>query len=114
METFYLYSLILFFQTQREIGYEGIEVGLDFMDDPKIPEEERAELFLKILKGYGLNDTTQKNGRFEPWVDERPPLAKEPEEEPDIPDPKLHECCPTQMVRFTLLNGTMETFVPLN
>jgi len=111
METFYLYSLILFFQTQREIGYEGIEVGLDFMDDPDIPEEERADLFLKILKGYGLNDTSQKNGRFEPWLDERPHLDKKPEE---TPEPKFHECCPTQMVRFSLLNGTLETFVPLN
>jgi hypothetical protein len=106
METYYLNTLIFFFKSQKERKYEAIEHVLRIIDQDKIPDKRRRKMLFRVLRRNGLNETTFKNGRFEPG-------SEEPQVHNNMQEP-FPIRFPVQKMYIHLINGLLELPVPLN
>lgn len=99
METYYLNTLIFFFKTQRQLGFPAIITVLDLIDNEEIFDDKKGDMIINILRLYGLNETTHKNGAFMPTPMQLPaddPLAKA----------KI-DAVPMDVAEIPILNGHM-------
>lgn len=111
MQTYSLLTLILFFKSQQRMGYEAIEIIAGIIDDDNLPDEDKKDGILWILHKYGLNETTFKEGRFEPAcnLEVAPVEPKKP-----ILDLKYTPCLIVQLQTVNMLNGRILFEIPLN
>lgn len=107
MESYYLNTLIFFFKTQRDVGYKAIEQVLNIIDNDVIPDARKRKALFQVLRSYGLNETTFKNGRFE-FAESVPHEEIPPNNVEDIVS------IVTQTFYLRLLNGVLEIAIPIN
>jgi len=107
METYFLDTLILFFRSQRDMDFVAIRDTLDIIDDDEIHDNLKRDMIFDILRGYGLNEVSYRNGKFSPSAN------RSPEE---LVYDKIHTviCYPLQPIKFPVLNGTIGVNIPLN
>jgi len=107
METYYLDTLIYFFKTQRDLDYVAIDDVLNIIDDNEIPEAVRRDMIMDTLRGYGLNETSYRYGRFSPGIDSSPA---------DRCYNNIHDkiSYTLQSMRLQILNGSIGINIPLN
>jgi len=117
METYYLNTLILFFKSQQEMDFECIKYILDIIDDDTLDDEDKRDIIIGNLQDAGLNETTYKDGKFDPT--EYPSLETEEIEleecEMQQHDQIKHKVYfKTEFVELNLLNGMLTHGIPLN
>lgn len=108
METYYLNTLIFFFKTQQEIGFKAIEQVLSIIDNDKIPDARKRKALFQVLHYYGLNEVGYKGGKFG-FGEELPSVEKA---HPDNTEDSI--VIPLQSMEVKILNGIIQTALPLN
>lgn len=66
MDTFYVNTLIFFLKAQQGIGYRGIEMALDLIDNEMISDDDKRDLLFDIFHKYGLCEVSYKRGMYQP------------------------------------------------
>lgn len=111
MQQYYFDTLLFFFQAQKQMNYEAIETIVGILEDEELPDEDKRDGILYMLRKYGLNETTVKDGRFEPkesnW--KFPPHLLD-----DLDNNDYHQCQVTQLISVKMLNGGLLFEVCLN
>jgi hypothetical protein len=106
MDSYYLTTLVLFFRSQLYLNFEAIREVLSIIDDDEIREGDKRDMIIEVLRNFGLNEISYRQGRFSPSMD------KSPTEEQSE---KLHEIIyPRQAIQFKVLNGEIGIKIPLN
>jgi hypothetical protein len=111
MKTYYLETLLLFFVSQRDLQYEGVEIILGIIDDPDLDDETKSDAIEFMLRRYGLNETNHKEGAFAPKID-KAVLSPEQMTLPEAQD--YQGCFMTQMFLTNLLCGEHLFEITLN
>lgn len=111
MQQYYFDTLLFFFQAQKSLNYTAIEIIVGILEDEELPDEDKRDGILYIMRKYGLNETTVNNGGYEPkeskW--KLPPHLIEKLDSSDY-----HQAQMTQIVPVKLLNGEILFEICLN
>jgi len=107
MDTYYLNTLICFFRSQLDLDFVAIRDVLNIVDDELTPDNEKRDMIMATLRGYGLNECSYRHGRFSPAEDRSPA---------EYDSDKVHNVIsyPLHPIRFPVLNGTITVNIPLN
>jgi hypothetical protein len=111
MATYYLNTLLMFFKSQHELGFEAIELILGIIDDDEFSDEDKEDIILHTLRKYGLNETTMKDGQFEP-TEERATVTSDPKK--FVLVTQYHTCYIAEPMTLNLLNGKFPVEICLN
>jgi hypothetical protein len=107
METYFLYTLLCFFRSQRDFDFATIIEILDLIDDGEYPETLKRDAIMDLLRSNGLNETSYRFGRFSPAGDTSPS---------EHHYNRLHDkiSFTLQSMRLQILNGSIGINLPLN
>jgi len=111
MQTYTLNTLLQFFEAQRLLDYEAIEIIIGILEIEDMPDSDKHDAILYTLRKHGMNEVTHKGGRFEP-SEKNNTIPIKPYK--PLMEIKYDWCYMVQLVSIDLLSGTIQVEIPLN